>query len=41
MAKIGKLINKIGIPTFAVGSLLVVVLVTAAAMGQRWQAQHR
>lgn len=34
MAKIGKLINKIGIPTFAVGSLLVVVLVTAAAMGQ-------
>ena len=26
MAKIGKFINKIGIPTFAVGSLLVVVL---------------
>ena len=34
MAKIGKFINKIGIPTFAVGALLVVVLVTAAALGQ-------
>ena len=32
--KIGDAINRIGIPTFAVGALLLVLLITAAALGQ-------
>ncbi len=34
MAKIGKMIRKMGIPTFAVTLLLIVVLAAAASMGQ-------
>lgn len=34
MAKVGKLIRRIGIPTFAVTMLLIVVLVAAYSMGQ-------
>lgn len=34
MAKIGKLIRRMGIPTFAVTLLLIIVLIAAASMGQ-------
>ena len=34
LKKIGRFINRIGIPTFAVGALLVVLLITAAVLGQ-------